>query len=73
MPVLLSRVTSPSQGPPPEDTSILCDVSAGESSPERAEEDARGDDGGRFPNTPIVATPSGSGRFAAADDRPMMG
>ena len=73
MPVLLSRVTSPSQGPPPEDTSILCDVSAGESSPERAEEDARGDDGGRFPNTPIVATPSGSGRFAAADDRPAAG
>ena len=73
MPVLLSRVTSPSQGPPPEDTSILCDVSAGESSPERAEEDARDDDAGRFPNTPIVATPSGSGRFAAADDRPAAG
>jgi len=71
MPVLLSRVTSPSQGPPPEDTSILCDVSAGESSPERAEEDARDDDdGGRFPNTPIVATPSGSGRL---DDRPADG
>ena len=76
MPVLLSRVTSPSQGPPPEDTSILCDVSAGESSPERAEEDAsRDDDGGRFPNTPIVATPSGSGRFNAVtdDDRPATG
>lgn len=71
MPVLLSRVTSPSQGPPPEDTTILCDVSAGESSPERAEEDARDDDdGGRFPNTPIVATPSGSGRL---DDRPAAG
>ena len=73
MPVLLSRVTSPSQGLPPEDTSILCDVSAGESSPERAEEDARDDDAGRFPNTPIVATPSGSGRFEAADDRPATG
>ena len=40
MPVLLSRVTSPSQGPPVEDTSILCDVSAGESSPDKADDDS---------------------------------
>ena len=71
MPVLLSRVTSPSQGPPVEDTSILCDVSAGESSPDKADDDSptggMTHSSGRFPNTPVVATPSGSGRSAPAD------
>ena len=71
MPVLLSRVTSPSQGPPVEDTSILCDVSAGESSPDKADDDSPTGvmtySSGRFPNTPVVAPPSGSGRSAHAD------